>query len=78
LNGAMDEVKVATLNDNMVIFNSVTEQYPAFLHGNGPTKVKHRRCLYFFAIVYYSIFLFEVNPEPDRKLHRQSVRFKWL
>jgi hypothetical protein len=42
LNGAMDEVKVATLNDNMVIFNSVTEQYPAFLHGNGPTKVKHR------------------------------------
>ena len=43
LNGAMNEIDVVTVDDNMVVYNSYTENYPAFFHGNGPTKVSLRK-----------------------------------
>lgn len=39
LNGAFDELSLVEIDDNIVVYNNITESYPAFFHGNGPSKV---------------------------------------
>lgn len=40
LNGAIDEIiKIEDENKNLVVFNNLTKTYPAFIHGNGPSKL---------------------------------------
>ena len=44
LNGAIDEIiKIEDENKNLVVFNNLTKTYPAFIHGNGPSKVSLNR-----------------------------------
>ncbi len=72
LNGAIGEVQVVTINDNMVVFNNLTQNYPAFFHGNGPTKVNlifKNLYLSNYSTYYTNLILnilFEVNLKPDR------------
>jgi hypothetical protein len=39
LNGALNEISLVTMGDELVVYNNKTETLPTFIHGNGPIKM---------------------------------------
>lgn len=54
LNGASDEISLFAENDEIYVYNNITESIPVIIHGNGPTKVK----IYIF---FFNLFIQYLN-----------------
>ena len=52
MNGALSEITLVSMGNDLVVYNNKTEKLPAFVHGNGPVKLIMNRLGNYIGKVY--------------------------